>query len=103
MLIIPDTATLHKSVEWHFSAVLFKLLIKSSTLFALLLLRLRVKQKALQLLFYFFLSFLLVSVFRRTVKGFLATFYHLLPSKCVIKVGLISLDKLKKSFRKTDP
>ena len=74
------------------------LLIKSSTMFALLLLRLRVKQKALQLLFYFFLSFLLVSVFRRTVKSFLATFYHLLPSKCVSRSGLFHWTNLKKVF-----
>ena len=41
-------------------------------------------------LFFPFVQFLDV------LTSFLGTFYHLLPRKCVAKIGLISFDTLKK-------
>ena len=47
------------------------------------------------LVFFFVLHFNFVAVFGRIAKGFLGKTYHLLPSKDVTNVGLISLETLK--------
>ena len=54
-----------------------------------------VKRFAIVCLFFFSFSFLSV-LLQRLPKVFLRTFYHQLTSKCVTKIGIISLFTLKR-------